>query len=110
MEKLTDLKRVRTKMGMSRVELAKACQVPSRTWIKWENGERITPSYAWTLLAWYCIQKSGYEEKFEEVHELLSIWGLFDGENLIAEVRDVIKQSPKYYASMVETMDGSCPK
>lgn len=47
---MTDLKKIRKALGISRTEVCKATGVSYHTWKHWEDGDRRTPDYAWTLL------------------------------------------------------------
>ena len=47
---MTDLKKIRKALGISRTEVCKATGVSYHTWKHWEDGDRRCPDYAWTLL------------------------------------------------------------
>ena len=52
---MTDLKQIRKALGISRTEVCKATGVSYHTWKHWEDGDRRTPGYAWTLLYYYLV-------------------------------------------------------
>jgi len=106
MKPMTDLKRIRTDLGLNRAEIARKCRVPYRTWIKWEDGERRTPEYAWVLLAWYMMGSGSIQFELEYLEKLMKDQKLFDGLTAVKLIQESIKQSEHSVSkpdSMVET-------
>jgi len=55
---MTDLKKIRKALGISRTEVCKATGVSYNTWKHWDDGDRRTPGYAWTLLYLHHLVKT----------------------------------------------------
>ena len=90
---MTPLKKVRSELGLNRAEIARKCCIPYRTWIKWEDGERRTPGYAWVLLSWYLINSSEVEFELDFLEKLMKGHKLFDGLSSVKLIKERIKLS-----------------
>ncbi len=99
---MTPLKKVRSELGLNRAEIARKCCIPYRTWIKWEDGNRRTPGYAWVLLSWYLLNSSAVEFELNFLEKLMKDHKLFDGLTSVKLIKERIKQS-KHSVSEVDS-------
>mgnify|MGYP001165509971 FL=1 len=102
---MTPLKKVRSELGLNRAEIARVCRIPYRTWIKWEDGERRTPGYAWVLLSWFLMNSSHIDWQLEHLEQILKDHYLVDGLTTVRGIRAAIRQSKDFSAKADSMVD-----